>query len=209
MLKVQRATSATAKLKTQRRTQGARGRARASSVRSLTGQRVPGAAARPPRRHQRVAAVGNEAQDQEDPKSPDETTRKYGLEAGLWQVLSSKDEDPNKKRTSAKDLLARYGSAYLLTSISLSIVSFTFFYVLVSNGVDVAALLKNVGIEVSSKGEAAGTAALAYVAHKAASPIRFPPTVALTPVVAKALGKEGENDGADNTDSDATDVTAK
>lgn len=27
-----------------------------------------------------------------------------------------------------------------------------------------------------------GTAALAYAVHKAASPIRFPPTVALTPV---------------------------
>jgi hypothetical protein len=28
---------------------------------------------------------------------------------------------------------------------------------------------------------------IAYVAHKAASPIRFPPTVALTPVVSRKL----------------------
>lgn len=35
-----------------------------------------------------------------------------------------------------------------------------------------------------------GTAALAYAAHKAASPIRFPPTVALTPLVARWMGKE-------------------
>ena len=36
-----------------------------------------------------------------------------------------------------------------------------------------------------------GTASIAYVAHKAASPLRFPPTVALTPYVAKTLfGKD-------------------
>jgi len=35
-----------------------------------------------------------------------------------------------------------------------------------------------------------GTFAIAYAAHKALSPVRFPPTVALTPVVAKWLGKE-------------------
>lgn len=38
--------------------------------------------------------------------------------------------------------------------------------------------------------EKVGTFAIAYAAHKALSPVRFPPTVALTPVVAKWLGKE-------------------
>ena len=36
----------------------------------------------------------------------------------------------------------RYGSAYLLTSISLSVVSFSLSYALVSAGVDVAGLLE-------------------------------------------------------------------
>eukprot|EP00983_Pelagomonas_calceolata_P038330 1136767-Pelagomonas_calceolata.AAC.1 len=35
-----------------------------------------------------------------------------------------------------------------------------------------------------------GTFAIAYAAHKALSPVRFPPTVALTPVVAKWIGKD-------------------
>ena len=35
-----------------------------------------------------------------------------------------------------------------------------------------------------------GTFAIAYAAHKALSPVRFPPTVALTPVVAKFLGQK-------------------
>ena len=57
-------------------------------------------------------------------------------------------------------------------------------------GVDVAALLGKVGLTVSGTSERVGTVAIAYAAHKALSPVRFPPTVALTPVVAKLLGKE-------------------
>eukprot|EP00887_Chlorella_sp_A99_P003596 scaffold7.g3596.t1 len=142
----------------------------------------------------------------------EETTEKYGLEAGLWKVLTSKDEPPPGASTSSSDgedgaaaaaaaasssgaapppskteqakaLLARYGSAYLVTSISFALVSFAACYAAVSAGVDMAALLARFGLEV-------GAAALAYAAHKALSPVRFPPTVALTPVVARWLGKD-------------------
>jgi hypothetical protein len=57
-------------------------------------------------------------------------------------------------------------------------------------GVDVAALLARVGLTASDTSEKVGTFAIAYAAHKALSPVRFPPTVALTPVVAKWLGKD-------------------
>ena len=65
--------------------------------------------------------------------------------------------------------------------------SFAICYTLIDSGVDVASLLGKVGLSVAkdSTGDKAGTFALAYAVHKAASPIRFPPTVALTPVVAK------------------------
>lgn len=124
--------------------------------------------------------------------SIDETTKKYGLEAGLMKSLQQKDGGE-----SAKSLLKKYGIAYLATSIPLAIISFAICYWLVDQGVDVGALLAKVGIETSSSGsttgstaETAGTLAIAYAAHKAASPIRFPPTVLLTPVVAKWIGKE-------------------
>jgi hypothetical protein len=69
---------------------------------------------------------------QPDPK---ETTEKYGLEAGLWQVLSNKDPVTGKtKGQQAKDLLKRYGGAYLITSISFAIVSFAACYALVTAG---------------------------------------------------------------------------
>ena len=127
--------------------------------------------------------------------SVEETTEKYGLEAGLFQSMKSGDGG-----ASAKDLLAKYGIAYLATSIPLAAVSFGLCYLLVDNGVDVAGLLSNVGINVGESGEKAGTVAIAYAAHKAASPIRFPPTVLLTPVVAKLIGKEPNEEGAEATE---------
>ncbi|KAL4441834.1 hypothetical protein ABPG77_003750 [Micractinium sp. CCAP 211/92] len=118
------------------------------------------------------------------------TTEKFGLEAGLWKVWSDKGKDGQSKGQQAKQLLARYGSAYLLTSISFAAVSFAACYFAVDAGVDVASLLSRVGIQVNSTSESVGTFAIAYAAHKALSPVRFPPTVALTPVVAKWIGKE-------------------
>lgn len=122
------------------------------------------------------------------------TTEKYGLEAGIFQSFQKKDGGE-----SAKDLLQKYGVAYLATSIPLALVSFTICYVLVDSGVDVTGLLSKIGIDTSSTDTAktAGTAAIAYAAHKAASPLRFPPTVALTPLVAKMIGKEPETETAE------------
>ncbi|KAJ0973371.1 hypothetical protein J5N97_021330 [Dioscorea zingiberensis] len=133
----------------------------------------------------------------EGPDTAEEVTKKYGLEVGLWKIFSSKegDDDDDKekgksKTDEAKELLAKYGGAYLATSITLSLISFSLCYLLVSAGIDVQALLSKVGIATNETGEKVGTFALAYAAHKAASPIRFPPTVALTPIVASWIGKK-------------------
>lgn len=66
---------------------------------------------------------------------------------------------------------------------------------------DVSSLLGKVGINVNATSEKVGTAAIAYAAHKALSPVRFPPTVALTPVVARFLGKGGD-DPTSNSSND-------
>ncbi len=120
-------------------------------------------------------------------------TKKWGLEAGLWKAFRSKPAEGEEGKSSmdtAKKLLKRYGSAYLITSISLSLVSITICYVLVSAGVDVASILEAIGLGVSASSEKVGTFAIAYAAHKALSPVRFPPTVALTPIVAGWMGKD-------------------
>jgi len=148
----------------------------------------------------RVAAMGSKHLSED----VEEATKKHGLEGGLWKIMTSKqggdDGSPRPgKGAQAKELLKQYGSAYLITSISLSLVSFGLCYFLVSAGLDVGALLAKVGIEVSTNSEKVGTVAIAYAAHKAASPIRFPPTVALTPIVANAIGKKVEK-GSEEVD---------
>merc|ERR1711966_89797 len=115
--------------------------------------------------------------DSKTATSSEKITEKYGPEAGIFQSLKSNDGE------SAKSLLAKYGVAYLATSIPLALLSFLTCYALVDNGID-----------AGDTGEKAGTFAIAYAAHKAASPIRFPPTVILTPMVAKIIGKEPNND---------------
>ena len=127
-----------------------------------------------------------------EPEDLDETTKKYGLEAGLYKSITAKPEDGQKIKP--QDLLKKYGAAYLATSITLAIISYAFCYLLVSTGVDVSALLEKVGIQSTAAAANTGTAAIAYAVHKAASPIRFPPTVVLTPVVAGWLGKKPAED---------------
>ncbi|KAH7561293.1 hypothetical protein ACOSQ2_016283 [Xanthoceras sorbifolium] len=153
----------------------------------------------------KVRAIKEKTQEEQVEKptssgSADEITKKYGLEAGLWQIFSSKNEgneEGEKKKSKgdqAKELLTKYGGAYLATSITLSLISFSLCYALITAGVDVPALLQKVGISTNEAGEKVGTFALAYAAHKAASPIRFPPTVALTPIVASWIGKKVEKE---------------
>lgn len=108
-----------------------------------------------------------------------------GVEAGLLKAAESKDS-----KEKASDLLKKYGIAYLATSITLAIISYAICFVLVSTGVDVSALLEKVGIKATESAANVGTAGIAYAIHKAASPIRFPPTVALTPLVANWLGRK-------------------
>ncbi len=140
-----------------------------------------------PRRRSALHIIfGSKQEEEVEPRTAEDTAEKFGLEAGLFQSLKS-----DNSGATAKSLLAKYGIAYLATSIPLAIVSFAICYTLVDNGVDVAGLLAKVGIQnVGDAGEKAGTFAIAYAAHKAASPIRFPPTVLLTPVVARLIGKE-------------------
>lgn len=146
---------------------------------------------------------------------------------GCLQIFSSKEEGREgveggkSKGNQAKELVAKYGGAYLATSITLSLISFSLCYALINAGIDVQSLLLKVsannkpsyelqiafqdiwfslycnfqvGISTDATGEKVGTLALAYAAHKAASPIRFPPTVALTPIVASWIGKKVEKE---------------
>ena len=139
---------------------------------------------------EKEATTTKEPREGEVPLSPEEATEKYGLEVGLLQSMA----DSSSGGANAASLLKKYGIAYLATSIPLAIVSFAVCYILVDTGIDVESLLHRLPgfqeIDLSNGGAKAGTVAIAYAAHKAISPLRFPPTVILTPMVAKFLGKD-------------------
>ena len=108
----------------------------------------------------------------------------------LWVIrdftLQLVDENGNRisRTKQAKQLFKRYGAAYLTTSITLSLISYALCWSAVANGLDIVSLLRRLGLSAVVS-PTAGVGTIAYVAHKAASPIRFPPTVALTAVVAR------------------------
>jgi Protein of unknown function (DUF1279) len=94
------------------------------------------------------------------------------------------------------------------TSIALSIVSFALFYALISVGVDVRGGIIALGnwlartplgrpAVLDNVSDVGGTFALAYLAHKVTSPLRFPPTILATEIVARALRKNKDADAAD------------
>jgi Protein of unknown function (DUF1279) len=106
--------------------------------------------------------------------------------------------------TSAKELATRYGGAYLGTSIALSLVSFGALYAMIAVGVDVRSGIVGLGDwlattpvgrpkALDSISESTGTFALAYIAHKASSPLRFPPTLVATEFVARKIAGARKN----------------
>mmetsp|Transcript_15045 Transcript_15045/g.44918 ORF Transcript_15045/g.44918 Transcript_15045/m.44918 type:complete len:175 (-) Transcript_15045:43-567(-) len=116
----------------------------------------------------------------------DVLVRSHGLEMAMWKTLRSKPKAGVSRTSQAKQLFKRYGAAYLCTSITLALASYAVCYALVARGLDIPALLARVGL-ASSVSPGMGKGAIAYAVHKAASPIRFAPTVALTPYVSEKV----------------------
>ena len=90
-----------------------------------------------------------------------------------------------------QDLIALYGKLALITYFVIFLLVFFSFYFAIQAGVDLESWSLFEG-----KLEQAGTAVVAYVATKITQPIRIAVTVALTPLIARILGKE-EKKGAE------------
>ncbi|KAF1336608.1 putative membrane protein, partial [Globisporangium splendens] len=120
------------------------------------------------------------------------------LESTSLHVAASDDENAAEPQLSwrerAKTFAIEYGRVGVCTHIVLSIASFSTIYVVVSSGVDVSAMLNAVGYSVSAKDSttnSAGSFVIAYAMYKLLSPVRWPLTFAVTPVVMRALRKRG------------------
>ena len=119
------------------------------------------------------------------PELPDEQPAETSRNS-FWAKLRARTREVTLADAKPAEVLKRYGVTYVVCSIMLSLCSFSLFYALVTSGViDVVGLLGSVGVTLRGRSERAGAVGLAYAMHKMASPIRFPPTVALTAVVAR------------------------
>lgn len=116
------------------------------------------------------------------PVDPSATTEKYGLEAGLWKALTSRERRPTlpPARTRPRRCSKQYGSAYLLTSISFALVSFGACYLAVRRGVDVRRANARVGLAPDAL-RRVGTVAHRVRGAWRSPPSDFPPTVASPP----------------------------
>ncbi|DBA02453.1 TPA: hypothetical protein N0F65_008667 [Lagenidium giganteum] len=97
-------------------------------------------------------------------------------------------------RERAKTFAMEYGPVGIGTHAVLSILSFSTIYIGISSGIDVSKLLSAIGLESqahSAAASSAGSFLMAYTIYKLMSPVRWPLTFAVTPVVMRALRRRG------------------
>lgn len=103
-------------------------------------------------------------------------------------------EKPNKTQQ-LKKVFKEYGAVGVSFHIGISLMSLGMFYLLISSGIDMAALLCKVGFSeavVQSK-MAAGTSTfvLAYAIHKIFAPVRISITLVSVPLIVRYFRKTG------------------
>ncbi|NXY90840.1 F210B protein, partial [Alcedo cyanopectus] len=111
-------------------------------------------------------------------------------------------EDPNgenkklNKSQQLKQVFKEYGAVGVSFHVGISLVSLGIFYLAVSSGVDMSALLFKLGFSESSSLQsqmAAGTSTfvLAYALHKVFAPVRISITVVSVPFIVRYCRKIG------------------
>ncbi|NWX29266.1 F210B protein, partial [Notiomystis cincta] len=108
--------------------------------------------------------------------------------------LSAENKKLNKSQQ-LKQVFKEYGAVGVSFHIGISLVSLGIFYLAVSSGVDVGALLLRLGVSEASLHSrvAAGTSTflLAYAVHKLFAPVRISITVVSVPFIVRYCRKAG------------------
>ncbi|KAM9296532.1 protein FAM210B, mitochondrial [Gastrophryne carolinensis] len=103
--------------------------------------------------------------------------------------------DKPSKTQQLKRVFKEYGAVAVTFHVAISLTSLGFFYLLVSSGLDVSALLLRVGFSeaVVQSRLAAGTSTfvLAYAIHKLFAPVRISVTVVSVPFLVRYLRRVG------------------
>ncbi|KAK3086842.1 hypothetical protein FSP39_024297 [Pinctada imbricata] len=113
-----------------------------------------------------------------------------------------KDEEGNEKSTAhlsqrerLKLAVRDYGSTVIVFHITISLASLGLFYLAVSSGIDVVAILSKLGVgeSILQSRLAAGTSTfvIAYAVHKVFAPVRIGITLTATPFIVRYLRQIG------------------
>ncbi|XP_067164067.1 protein FAM210B, mitochondrial [Apteryx mantelli] len=107
---------------------------------------------------------------------------------------SGENKKPNKSQQ-LKQVFKEYGAVGVSFHVGISLVSLGIFYLAVSSGVDMTAILFKLGFSESSLQSkmAAGTSTfvLAYAVHKLFAPVRISITVVSVPFIVRYFRKTG------------------
>jgi len=95
----------------------------------------------------------------------------------------------SKLRRRYDALVARYGRIAIATYFTLFFGALFGFWGAISSGVDVAAAFQHLGLDASGATSRTGTLLVAYGFTKLTQPLRIVATLALTPLVARVLGR--------------------
>lgn len=107
---------------------------------------------------------------------------------------SADTKQPVTKRDQLKRAVKEYGSTVIIFHVGISLISLGGFYLLVSSGLDVAALMDKLGVSAEASGkvmQGASTFVIAYAVHKIFAPVRISITLFSTPFIVKYLRFKG------------------
>uniref|UniRef100_A0A4W5N2M3 Family with sequence similarity 210 member B n=1 Tax=Hucho hucho TaxID=62062 RepID=A0A4W5N2M3_9TELE len=125
----------------------------------------------------------------------DQTPKQASAKGPEEPEVTEPEEDKPSKTQQLKKIFKEYGAVGVSFHICMSLMSLGMFYLAVSSGIDMAAILYKIGFSeslVQSK-LAAGTSTfvLAYAIHKLFAPLRISITVISVPLLVRYLRKSG------------------
>ncbi|XP_058418422.1 protein FAM210B, mitochondrial [Diceros bicornis minor] len=133
-----------------------------------------------------VRAAGGDGRGRQDPSR---------ITATAGSDVSRAEEKKQSKSQQLKKVFQEYGAVGVSLHIGISLISLGIFYMVVSSGVDMSAVLLQLGFKeslVQSKMAAGtGTFVVAYAIHKLFAPVRISITLVSVPFVVRYFRKVG------------------
>nr|XP_029507868.1 uncharacterized protein LOC115122759 isoform X2 [Oncorhynchus nerka] len=142
-----------------------------------------------------VAAAPKGLEDSAAVLKGDQTSKEASAKVPEEPKVPEPEEDKPSKAQQLKKVFKEYGAVGVSFHVCISLMSLGMFYLAVSSGIDMAAILYKIGFSESllQSRLAAGTSTfvLAYAVHKLFAPLRISITLVSVPLLVRYLRKTG------------------